>query len=81
MSQRILRGGQVYRRVADVEVSYEALDDDSKFMVDTWLKSSGKKPGTPEYEEYKKKAVQRALQVGEIQDLTQRVNVAKKQIQ
>lgn len=72
----VVRDGQVYRRVAAVEVSYEALSDEGKFMVDLWLKNSGKQPGTPEYEEYKKKAVQRALEVGETTDLTQRVNVA-----
>ena len=73
----VVRDGAVYRRIAEVEVSYDALGKDGKFMVDMWLKSSGKKPGTPEYEEYKKKAIQRALQVGEVKDVGQRVNVAQ----
>jgi hypothetical protein len=73
----VVRDGAVYRKVASpIEVSYEALSDEGKFMVDLWLRNSGKQPGTPEYEEYKKKAIQRALETGEVQDLTQRVNVA-----
>lgn len=72
----VVRGGQVYRRVADVEVSYEALSDEGKAIVGMWLRKSGKKPGTPEYEEDKKKAIQRVLQFSEIKDLGQRVNIA-----
>ncbi len=52
--------------VADVEVSYDALNDESKFMVDLWLSKSSKKPGTPEYEEMKKKFIKKALELGEM---------------
>jgi hypothetical protein len=62
----VLRGGAVYRRVADVEVSYDALPDDAKFLVDMWLKQTSKKPGTPEYEQFRKKMIMRALEMGEV---------------
>lgn len=69
--------GAVYRRKAAVEVSYEAINDDAKFLVDMWLSKSGKKKGTPEYEEFKKKMIQRALQFGEkTTEMDKRVNIA-----
>ncbi len=52
--------------LADVEVSYDALDKDMKFMVDLWLSKSSKVEGTPEYEEFKKQLIKRVLSLGEM---------------
>lgn len=68
--------GNVYRRKAGVEVSYDALDPESQSMVDLWLSNSGKTPGTPEYEKFKKKMIQRILDMMKPSDLTKRVNYA-----
>ena len=62
---KVRYAGSVYV-LADVEVSYDALDDDMKFMVDLWLSKSSKKEGTPEYDEFKKMLVKRVLDLGEM---------------
>jgi len=66
--------GHLYR--AAVEVDYEALGPDAQYLVDLWLSKSGKKPGTPEYEQFKQRMIERALQFGERTDVNQRVNAS-----
>lgn len=52
--------------LADVEVSYDALDNNSKALVDLWLSKSSKEKGTPEYEALKKQLIKKVLSFGEI---------------
>ncbi len=62
---KVRYAGAVYV-LADVEVSYDALDNDSKALVDMWLSNSSKQPGTPEYDELRKKFIKKVLDLGDM---------------
>jgi hypothetical protein len=64
--------------LAEVEVAYDALNDEARFLVDLWLSKSSTKPGTPEYEEAKKQFIKKALQFGEHDPMSGDVVYAEK---
>ena len=60
-----------------VEVAVDALDKETQQLITRWLDKSGKQPGTPEYEQHKKKLVDMVLKLDE-KSPNERVNISAK---